>query len=444
MSIMTIRNMKNTRIIHVETSSPYEVYIGNGLLDLAGEMIKNPHAACEMSPEAGGLDEAPWDSSAAGESSRFTDIVEPALRAPDASNESSRSIDIEEPVSQEPGTADEVSRDLGNVGVAGAMGFMHWNPGVPKKIVVVSDDHVYPLYGAALEERFRQQGVKVSRFVFPHGESSKCMAVYEQLLEMLSKESLTRTDMLAALGGGVTGDLTGFAAATYQRGIRYVQIPTTLLAAVDSSVGGKTAINLKNGKNQVGCFYQPSMVLCDPDTLQTLPQIEYQNGMSEVIKYGMIKDAAFLQRLREQPAEEWISEVICRCVSMKRDVVNMDEFDTGERMLLNFGHTIGHGVESCSHYQIPHSIAVAMGMASITRAAERMGVCPAGTAEELEHVLDAYHLPKEIPYSPKELYAAAMADKKKAGDTLRIVVPETLGHCIIKTIPANEFQDWIG
>ena len=350
-------NSKIIKTIHVETSSPYDVHIGNGLLGQAGVMVR-------------------------------------AL-------------------------------------------------GAPKKVVVVSDDRVCPLYGAGLMESLRQQGMDVAQFVFPHGEASKCMVVYEQLLEMLSKEGLTRTDMLVALGGGVTGDLTGFAAATYQRGIRYVQIPTTLLAAVDSSVGGKTAINLKNGKNQVGCFYQPSLVLCDPDTLQTLPQIEYQNGMSEVIKYGMIKDAAFLQRLKEEPATGWISEVIFRCVSMKRDVVSRDEFDTGERMLLNFGHTLGHGVESCSHYQIPHGIAVAMGMAAITRAAERRGVCPAGTAQELEHVLDTYQLPKEAPYSPEELFAAAMADKKKAGDTLRIVVPEALGTCVIKNIPADEFLEWI-
>lgn len=347
----------NERCIHVETSSPYDVHIGNGLLGEAGRMV----------------------------------------------------------------------RDLG----------------APKRVVVVSDDQVYPLYGSELEESFRQQGMQVSRFVFSHGEASKCMAVYEQLLEMLSEEGLTRTDMLAALGGGVTGDLTGFAAATYQRGIRYVQIPTTLLAAVDSSVGGKTAINLKQGKNQVGCFYQPSMVLCDPDTLDTLPHIEYQTGVSEVIKYGMIKDAAFLNRLKEEPATDWISEVIFRCVSMKRDVVSNDEFDTGERMLLNFGHTIGHSVESCSHYQIPHGIAVAMGMAAITRASERLGVCPSGTSEALEQVLDAYQLPKEIAYSPEELFAAAMTDKKKAGDSLRIVVPESLGHCVIRTLPANEFLMWI-
>ena len=418
----TMNDMNKSRIIYVETSSSYEVHIGKGLLEAAGLMIRelgapkvsgksaDPGASKVSAPTVSGAPKAFGESTVPSAPGGPGAPVDPS--APTASGEST---------------------------VSGAPK----GPSVPGKVVVVSDDQVYPLYGEALEDSFRQQGMSVSRFVFPHGETSKCMAVYEQLQEALSEEGLTRTDMLVALGGGVTGDLTGFAAATYQRGIRYVQIPTTLLAAVDSSVGGKTAINLRNGKNQVGCFYQPSLVLCDPDTLKTLPRIEYQNGMSEVIKYGMIKDAAFLQRLKDEPASEWISDVIFRCVSMKRDVVSKDEFDTGERMLLNFGHTIGHAVESCSHYQIPHGIAVAMGMMANTRAAERLGICPTGTAQELEQVLDAYQLPKELTYSPGELFAAAMADKKKAGDTLRIVVPEALGRCVIKTIPATELLHWI-
>ena len=314
--------------------------------------------------------------------------------------------------------------------------------GSPARTVIVSDDLVYSIYGERLQKSLEQEGIVTASFVFPHGEVSKCMSVYETLLEYLSKEGLTRTDMLAALGGGVTGDLTGFAAATYQRGIRYVQVPTSLLADVDSSVGGKTAINLKHGKNQVGCFYQPSMVICDPETLETLPEEEYRSGMSEVIKYGMIGDVQFLKRLGQEPAGEWMEEVIQKCVSMKRDIVNRDEFDTGERMLLNFGHTLGHGVESCSGYRIPHGIAVAMGMAAMTRAAERMGICPVGTSEELSVILSAYGLPDEIPYSPEDLARAAMADKKKAGDKLRIVVPEEAGRCVILSIPAKELVEW--
>ena len=314
--------------------------------------------------------------------------------------------------------------------------------GKPRIVMIVSDDRVFPLYGNAVVQQLEAEGITVETFVFPHGEASKCMSVYEELLETCSEKHLTRSDMLAALGGGVTGDLTGFAAATYQRGIRYIQLPTTLLAAVDSSVGGKTAINLKHGKNQAGCFYQPSMVLCDPDTLETLPVEEYRSGMSEVIKYGMIGDEDFLNRLHREDAAGWIEDVIHTCVTMKRDIVKRDEFDTGERMLLNFGHTLGHGAESCSHYRIPHGYAVAMGMAAITRAAERMGICTPGTAEQLSEILAVYQLPDEIPFSAEELAEAAMADKKKSGDTLRIVVPERAGHCVIRTIAASELAEW--
>ena len=315
--------------------------------------------------------------------------------------------------------------------------------GKPSRAVIVSDDQVFALYGAQTAGQLQQAGIAADPFIFPHGEASKCMSVYEMLLETLSGLRLTRSDLLVALGGGVTGDLTGFAAATYQRGIRYVQIPTTLLAAVDSSVGGKTAINLQHGKNQVGCFYQPSIVICDPETLRTLPEEEYRNGMSEVIKYGMIGDEAFLSCLETEDASDWIEDVIRICVMMKRDIVSQDEFDTGKRMLLNFGHTLGHGVESCSHYQIPHGIAVAMGMAAMTRAAERKGICSKGTAERLSKLLACYELPDETPYSPEDLAAAAMADKKKSGDQLRIVVPEAAGHCIIQTIPAAELEAWV-
>ena len=316
--------------------------------------------------------------------------------------------------------------------------------GSAERTVIVSDDRVFALYGEALKNSLQEAGIRTGEFVFPHGEQSKCMDVYESLLESLSESGLTRSDLLVALGGGVTGDLCGFAAATYQRGIRFVQIPTSLLAAVDSSVGGKTAINLKSGKNQAGCFYQPSLVICDPETLRTLPEEEYRNGCAEVIKYGMIKDAGFLRKLKEQPAREWIGEVIFRCVSMKRDVVRADEFDTGERMLLNFGHTLGHGAEKLSGYQIPHGMAVAMGMASITRATVKNGICPKETEEELLRLLQMYDLPTELPFEKEALVQAAGADKKSSGQQIRIILPEEAGRCVIRTIPREDLIRWIG
>ena len=315
--------------------------------------------------------------------------------------------------------------------------------GNAEHVVIVSDDNVYPLYGDTVKDCLEKAGIRTGSFVFPHGERSKSMAVYEELLEYLCDSFVTRNDLLIALGGGVTGDLAGFAAATYQRGIRFVQIPTSLLAAVDSSVGGKTAVNLKAGKNQAGCFYQPSLVICDTDTLLTLPEEEYRNGIAEVIKYAMIGDRQFLEKLAEHPVKEWQEETIAKCVSMKKDIVMEDEFDTGRRMLLNFGHTLGHSAEKLSGYQIPHGYAVAMGMGNITKAAERHGICPAGTADELIRVLGRYGLPTEIPYPADEVFEAARADKKSTGDKVRIIVPEETGRCVILTIPAEELRDWI-
>ena len=312
-----------------------------------------------------------------------------------------------------------------------------------QQTVIVSDDNVFPLYGKILKNSLETQGMESCEFVFPHGENSKCMSVYEQLLEFMGEHHLTRGDILIALGGGVAGDLGGFAAATYQRGIKYAQIPTTLLAAVDSSVGGKTAVNLKSGKNQAGCFYQPCVVICDISTLNTLPEKEFTNGCAEVIKYGMIMDAAFLRRLEEEDIHCFLSQAIARCVQMKRDVVSRDEFDTGERMLLNFGHTLGHGVEKCSGFKVPHGYAVAIGMAQITGSAEAKGICREGTYDMLVRILEKYHLPVTMDYPAADIVRAASADKKSTGKKLRIIVPEEAGRCVIREIAAEDLGMWI-
>ena len=313
----------------------------------------------------------------------------------------------------------------------------------PGKAVIVSDDNVFQIYGGLVRESLENAGISTGEYVFPHGEQSKSLEEYGALLETLGMNMLTRNDMLIALGGGVTGDLTGFAAATYQRGIRFVQLPTSLLAAVDSSVGGKTAVNLKSGKNQAGCFYQPSLVICDTDTLKTLPEKEFRSGCAEVIKYAMLKDEGFFRKLMDNPADSWMPEVIEKCVSMKRDIVMKDEFDKGERMLLNFGHTVGHGVEKCSGYSVGHGYAVSIGMAVITRAAERRGVCPEGTSRLLEEMLKRYHLPVELPYNPEDIAGAALSDKKKSGEKINIVLPERIGSCFIHTINVKELIEWI-
>ncbi|MGN0444423.1 MAG: 3-dehydroquinate synthase [Acutalibacteraceae bacterium] len=312
-----------------------------------------------------------------------------------------------------------------------------------KNAVIVSDDNVYPLYGDKLKKSLSDAGINTIEFVFPHGEKSKCLSTYGQLLNMMCDNKMTRSDAVIALGGGVVGDLSGFAAATYQRGIAFIQIPTTLLADVDSSVGGKTGIDLENSKNQVGAFYQPLLVLCDTDTLKTLPETEYRNGCAEVIKYAMIGSRELFDSISETPVKNQYEQVIYQCVSMKSDFVEKDEFDLGLRMMLNFGHTIGHTVEARSHYAVPHGQGVAMGMAAITRAAYAFSLCDKNTLDLLIELIKKYGLPTEIDYPKEELLGAAMTDKKSSGDSLRLVVPEKVGACSIKKIQKSEFIEWL-
>ena len=311
------------------------------------------------------------------------------------------------------------------------------------KVMVVSDDRVFSLYGERLVESLRAAGMSPAQFVFPQGEREKNLATYGRLLEELCRLRFTRSESIVALGGGVVGDLAGFAAATYQRGIPFVQLPTTLLAAVDASVGGKTAVDLAGGKNQAGAFWQPSLVLCDTDCLSTLTEAEYRCGCAEIIKYAMIGSPELFEELGRTPVRERYEEVIAACVAMKKDFVLADEYDTGARMLLNFGHSFGHAAEACSGYALPHGEAVAMGMAVMTRSAAAAGICTAETAEALLELERAYDLPTELPYPAEALAEAARADKKAAGDHLRIVVPEAVGRCRVETIPAGELLSWL-
>lgn len=310
-------------------------------------------------------------------------------------------------------------------------------------VCIVSDDIVYPIYGERVKKSLEAAGMHVVEYVFPNGESSKSIAVYSALLEFLLSQRLTRSDALVALGGGVVGDLTGFAAATYQRGIKFIQIPTTLLAMVDSSVGGKTAVNLEHGKNQVGAFYQPSMVICDPDTLDTLPEEQFLCGCAEVIKYAILGNKDFYDKLKALPIKEQLESVITTCVKMKRDIVMEDEFDTGKRMLLNLGHTVGHAVEACSLFKTLHGQGVAIGTAVIARAAAKMGLLSQGEAKEIVSMLKSTGLPTETSFDAESLFLAALGDKKAAGSDITIVVPEKIGSCRLVRIPKEKLKDWI-
>lgn len=312
-----------------------------------------------------------------------------------------------------------------------------------RKAAVISGDVVFPLYGERLARSLESAGFTVLSHVIPHGEQSKNLRQYGELLGFLSENHFSRGDTLFALGGGVTGDLSGFAAATYQRGMNFVQVPTTLLAAVDSSVGGKTAVNLPTGKNQVGCFYQPSLVICDPDTLDSLPEEQFKCGCAEVIKYGMLGDRDFFESLMQTPIHEQVETVIARCVEMKRDIVAQDEFDTGKRQLLNFGHTFGHCVEALSDFSVLHGQAVSIGMGIITRAAANLGYCTDRDAELLEKLLEIYGLPVSTQYSAADMLGAALADKKRSGDSINLVIPYAVGNCGIVPTPTGELEKWL-
>lgn len=314
--------------------------------------------------------------------------------------------------------------------------------GTTCKLCVVSDDNVAPLYMETVLRSLEAAGFATVPFVFPHGEASKSTDTLVALLEFLAENRLTRTDALVALGGGVVGDLTGFAAAVYLRGVRFVQIPTTLLSAVDSSVGGKTGVDLRAGKNLAGAFHQPSLVICDYTTLDTLPPAVFADGCAEVIKYGAINDRAFFDGLKNGIRPQ-IEEVIAACVQNKSRIVEDDEFDRGTRQLLNLGHTVGHAIEACSHLEISHGSAVAIGMVIVTRAAVSMDLCPPSDLDELVALLQKEGLPTECPYTAEALAAVASADKKRTGSAITLVVPYGIGDSRLLKIPVEELQDFI-
>ena len=313
----------------------------------------------------------------------------------------------------------------------------------PCRMAVVTDSAVAPLYLDTVRKSLEAAGFAVCSYVFPAGERSKHLGTLSEILEFLASERLTRTDCVAALGGGVVGDMAGFAAAVYLRGVRYVQLPTTLLAAVDSSVGGKTAIDLSAGKNLAGAFLQPAAVICDTDCLETLSPEVFADGAAEAVKTGILCDASLFALFEDGVLTADPAEVIARCVAYKAGVVERDEKEQGERKLLNLGHTVGHAIEKCSGYTIPHGHAVAAGLAMMARASARLGwMSPEGMrqndAERICSTLGLTGLPISTDYSPEALAEAALADKKRAGDSITIVVPREIGRCELKTIPVTE------
>lgn len=315
------------------------------------------------------------------------------------------------------------------------------------KVCVVTDSTVDALYSKTVVDSLIQDGFDVVKFVFNQGEKQKSHSTLLELYEFLCYNGITRTDLLVALGGGVTGDLTGFAAATYLRGVDFVQIPTTLLAQVDSSVGGKTGVNIDGGKNLVGAFNQPLLVICDTNVLDTLSEDIFADGMGEVIKYGMIRSASLFEMLKTGGIREnkaLLKEVIYQCVSIKRDVVQNDELDTGERMILNFGHTLGHAIEK--HYNfsgISHGKAVAVGMCMISELAEKKEMIDKGVSQQLMACLLANKLPVSVQIPIESLYKFCLNDKKRTSSNIRFILCPQIGVSKIFTMTIDEFVSFI-
>ena len=306
------------------------------------------------------------------------------------------------------------------------------------RIAVITDSTVAPLYLKSVLSSLSDAGFDPVSRVFPAGEGSKNLETLSELLEFLAEEHLTRSDCIVALGGGVTGDMAGLAAALYLRGIRCVQMPTTLLSAVDSSVGGKTAIDLKAGKNLAGAFLQPTAVLCDTDCLSTLPPDVFADGAAEAIKTGVLCDESLFSLFESGTLQASPAEVIARCVAYKAGVVERDEREQNERRLLNLGHTVGHAIEKCSGYTIPHGHAVAAGLAIIARSAERLGWSNGASASRIATCLSQNGLPVSTTFSADQLAAAAAGDKKRRGNDITLVIPQQIGLCQLKQVPVSQ------
>ena len=301
-----------------------------------------------------------------------------------------------------------------------------------EKAVVYTDTTVFPLYAKRVTESLKAAGFTVLQDYFLAGEHSKTFRNWERILRFFTENRVSRSDVVVALGGGVVGDMVGFAAACYQRGVRLVQIPTTLLAAVDSSVGGKTAVDLPAGKNLIGAFWQPSLVICDTDTLQTLPDAVRRDGCAEIIKYGVLDGETLFSKLEKSLPDEIPEDILARCVEIKRDIVGADEFATG-----------AHAAELLSDYSLPHGSAVAMGLCCMARACAARGLCTEEDAARIEALVKKCGLPTELPYMAEALANAALSDKKRAGSTLPVITVEGLGRCAVRKIDASDYAEWL-
>ncbi len=313
-----------------------------------------------------------------------------------------------------------------------------------RKIGVITDDSVDALYAAKAVEALDICGYTVYKYVIPHGEGSKTITTLSGILEYLATCHLTRKDFLISIGGGVIGDITGLVAALYMRGIQFIQVPTTLLSMVDASVGGKTAVDLKAGKNLIGAFWQPSMVVADTQIIANLPDEIFAEGMAEVIKSDLIANAGIVKMIQAGIVKEHIDQMVASCINMKRDVVEQDEYETkGIRKVLNMGHTVAHAIEKLSNYTVSHGIAVATGLVWEAKIACQLALCGEQLVKEIQNAVNAYQLYYHVPYTVEAMVEAMKSDKKNDDNNIDLVFPITYGKWEEKKLETNELKNII-
>ncbi len=314
----------------------------------------------------------------------------------------------------------------------------------PCKVLILSDETVAKFYIEKLRKNLEKSGFKVSEFIIKPGEKSKTLSTATKIYEKMAADFFSRSDMVVSLGGGVVSDIAGFAAATYLRGIKFVSIPTSLLAQIDASIGGKNGVNLSFGKNLVGTFYSPELVLVDSNFLLTLPQKELRCGIAEAIKCGCIKDEKLFEIFENENFENNLDEIIKRSIAVKKQLAEKDEFDLGERKLLNFGHTLGHAYEKLGNFEtFSHGEAVAIGMNEITKISEKLGLTKAGTAERLAEVLKKNSLPVSSSFAKKDVLKAVLHDKKISGSFIDLAVLKSIGSSFIHRVPCSKIADFL-
>lgn len=317
-----------------------------------------------------------------------------------------------------------------------------------ERAILISDENVAPLYLKQVERQISKMGCKTHAIILTPGEGTKSLSKAEEIYYHFSEYNVTRSDVVVALGGGVVGDLAGFCASTYLRGVDFIQIPTSLLAQVDSSIGGKVGVNLSKGKNLVGSFYQPKAVIIDPWTLKTLEKRVFNDGMAEVIKYGCIQDPHLFQQLipaaKEAMPSDW-ADIVRTCCSIKRDVIQEDERESGLRRILNFGHTLGHLLETYFNYQkYTHGEAVAIGMAHITAKSEKRGITKEGTTQKLKELLLKYDLPTSMPSLDSERVEEILfRDKKFSGNKITLVLLKDIGEAVLVSMDKNQLVEFV-